>query len=233
VGLIFFFNSSWRNSNMRLESRVKPVSENASSKVSESNLQSSDVIVQRTQSQNADLLSEQSSTNGVEQAGNNVSFYAEPSPTDSNARLSVDIPGATLAKSGLEVQPGFLPHEGISKSEKEGIGTSAIQKGGSLDHSGKSVSSSENDQVATNNKVHEGGTVLETGRATSLVQGIAIREVRAGESLSQIAMETYGAQSEKYIEWVKKHNPQIVNPDIILPGQNIVLPMYGNKKESQ
>ena len=80
---------------------------------------------------------------------------------------------------------------------------------------------------------HEGGTVLETGRATSLVQGIAIREVRAGESLSQIAMETYGAQSEKYIEWVKKHNPQIVNPDIILAGQNIVLPMYGNKKESQ
>jgi general secretion pathway protein A len=233
VGLIFFFNSSWRNSNMRLESRVKPVSENASSKVSESNLQSSDVIVQQTQSQNADLLSEHSSTNGVEQAGNNVSFYAESSPTDSNARLSVDIPGATLAKSGLEVQPGFLPHEGISKSEKEGIGTSAIQKGGSLDHSGKSVSSSENDQVATNNKVHEGGAVLETGRATSLVQGIAIREVRAGESLSQIAMETYGAQSEKYIEWVKKHNPQIVNPDIILAGQNIVLPMYGNKKESQ
>lgn len=60
-----------------------------------------------------------------------------------------------------------------------------------------------------------------------------IRSVREGENLSKIAMEAYGSHSEEYIEWVKQHNPQILNPDIILPGQKIVLPVYRKQKEFQ
>jgi nucleoid-associated protein YgaU len=63
------------------------------------------------------------------------------------------------------------------------------------------------------------------------MKGSPIRAVREGESLSKIAMEVYGSQSEEYIEWVRKHNPQILNPDIILPGQNIVLPVYRKTNE--
>jgi nucleoid-associated protein YgaU len=67
----------------------------------------------------------------------------------------------------------------------------------------------------------------------AMTKGNSIREVREGENLSKITMEVYGSQSEKYIQWVKKHNPQILNPDIILPGQNIVLPVYRKQKGSQ
>ncbi|GJL65255.1 MAG: hypothetical protein NPIRA05_02260 [Nitrospirales bacterium] len=54
------------------------------------------------------------------------------------------------------------------------------------------------------------------------------RAVKVGESLSQIAQEAYGSTKKKYIEWVRRHNPNIVNPDMILPGQYIVLPEYDN-----
>ena len=53
-----------------------------------------------------------------------------------------------------------------------------------------------------------------------------MRIVKPGENLSLIAGQTYGSLNEKYVEWVKKHNPHIVNPDFILPGQYIVLPEY-------
>ena len=66
-----------------------------------------------------------------------------------------------------------------------------------------------------------------------MANGNSIREVREGENLSKITMEAYGSHSEKYIQWVRKHNPQILNPDIILPGQDIVLPVYRKQKESQ
>ena len=60
-----------------------------------------------------------------------------------------------------------------------------------------------------------------------------LRAVKEGENLSQIAMETYGSENVKYLEWVKQHNPHIVNPDVILPGQNVVLPEYRKNEASQ
>ncbi len=33
-------------------------------------------------------------------------------------------------------------------------------------------------------------------------------------------------QAVQYVEWLRRHNPQISDPDIILPGQKIVLPEY-------
>ena len=54
------------------------------------------------------------------------------------------------------------------------------------------------------------------------------RTIQEGENLSLIAAEVYGSQNGKYIEWLKKHNPHIVNPNVVLPGQQIVLPQYQN-----
>jgi len=52
------------------------------------------------------------------------------------------------------------------------------------------------------------------------------RAVKEGDNLSQIANEVYGSSSRQYVEWVRRHNPQISDPNIILPGQKIVLPEY-------
>jgi general secretion pathway protein A len=52
------------------------------------------------------------------------------------------------------------------------------------------------------------------------------RAVKEGDNLSQIANEAYGSSSRQYVEWLRRHNPQIRDPDIILPGQKIVLPEY-------
>ncbi|WNM60265.1 AAA family ATPase [Candidatus Nitrospira neomarina] len=58
-------------------------------------------------------------------------------------------------------------------------------------------------------------------------QGSSItRSVKEGDNLSQIANEAYGSSSRQYVEWLRRHNPQISDPDIILPGQKIVLPEY-------
>lgn len=52
------------------------------------------------------------------------------------------------------------------------------------------------------------------------------RAVKDGDNLSQIANEAYGSSSRQYMEWLRRHNPQISDPNIILPGQKIVLPEY-------
>ena len=60
-----------------------------------------------------------------------------------------------------------------------------------------------------------------------------LRAVKEGENLSLIAIETYGSKNVKYLKWVKQHNPQIVNPDFILPGQYVVLPKYRKNEASR
>jgi len=50
--------------------------------------------------------------------------------------------------------------------------------------------------------------------------------VKEGDNLSQIAQKAYGSSSRQYVEWVREHNPHIADPNIILPGQKIVLPEY-------
>ena len=68
----------------------------------------------------------------------------------------------------------------------------------------------------------------EVGRTSGRVSTVT-RAVKEGDNLSQIANEAYGSSSKQYVEWVRQHNPQIVDPDIILPGQKIVLPEYKKK----
>ncbi|GJL50473.1 AAA family ATPase [Candidatus Nitrospira salsa] len=77
--------------------------------------------------------------------------------------------------------------------------------------------------------VHHSKAISLPSEQSSMVK----RFVQHGESLSQIASETYGSASLEYIEWVKRHNPHIVNPDMILPGQYIALPEYPKVTDSQ
>jgi general secretion pathway protein A len=66
------------------------------------------------------------------------------------------------------------------------------------------------------------------GSHSSRVSGVT-RAVKEGDNLSQITNEAYGSSSMQYLEWVRRHNPQIVDPNIILPGQKIVLPEYNKE----
>lgn len=52
------------------------------------------------------------------------------------------------------------------------------------------------------------------------------RLVKKGENLSKITNEFYGSNDPEYVQWVREHNSEITNPDLILPGQQIILPEY-------
>ena len=64
------------------------------------------------------------------------------------------------------------------------------------------------------------------GPTSSGTSSLVVRSVKRGENLTKITKEIYGSTSPKYVEWVQRHNPEIVNPDLILPGQEFVLPDY-------
>lgn len=66
----------------------------------------------------------------------------------------------------------------------------------------------------------------EPGKASRSNRSSVTRSVKEGENLSKIAQEAYGSSQPQYVEWVRRHNPHIVNPDVILPGQKIVLPEF-------
>lgn len=54
----------------------------------------------------------------------------------------------------------------------------------------------------------------------STVSKVAVR----GTSLSRMAQEVYGTSDVEIIKLIRKHNPQIINPDIIHAGTTIVFP---------
>jgi nucleoid-associated protein YgaU len=140
----------------------------------------------------------------------------------------------------LDKQPVSFSRHVVSKPEYDGMKINVAQEGESSVHPGEttyiqSVHSSDGVQAVAALKGHEDRAVLER-RATIAMAGensTSMRAVKEGESLSQITMETYGSQSEKYMEWVKQHNPKIVNPDVIFPGQTIMLPEYRKNKGDQ
>ena len=51
------------------------------------------------------------------------------------------------------------------------------------------------------------------------------RVVRKGDTLNELIQKEYGRTDEKLIEVVKQSNPKIVNPDLIVSGSIIVLPV--------
>ena len=57
------------------------------------------------------------------------------------------------------------------------------------------------------------------------------RVIRKGDTLNELIQEEYGRTDEKLIEAVKQSNPKIVNPDLIMSGSKIVLPVPPHQSE--
>ena len=63
--------------------------------------------------------------------------------------------------------------------------------------------------------------------ASDHIQGtMVIKIVKEGENLTQLTQNVYGFVSPQLVEWVKNHNPHILNADTILPGDRIVFPPH-------
>ena len=56
-----------------------------------------------------------------------------------------------------------------------------------------------------------------------------VRSVNSGESLSQITKEVYGSFDPEHLLWITQHNPEIVDPDLIHAGQELVLPEFSRE----
>ena len=53
-----------------------------------------------------------------------------------------------------------------------------------------------------------------------------VRDVEAGEILSQLSVDVYGFSTPESIKWIMQHNPNIKNADEILSGQTISFPEF-------
>ncbi len=62
--------------------------------------------------------------------------------------------------------------------------------------------------------------------ATQNQRSPTIRSVYPGESLSEITQEVYGSTNPKYLRWVEEHNPQLLDPDRLQIGQQLILPEF-------
>ena len=153
----------------------------------------------------------------------------------------------------------FSPNQDIARSEKSGtlqenetIQISAVQPS-PIDKKERTSqqnietelayplkhTTSQSDLSASNNNLLEenvGSNPIKSDiytKAQTNSKPKVARTVKPGENLSLIAVETYGSQNPEYIDWVKKHNPHIVNPNVILPGQHIMLPEYKKSRISE
>ncbi len=226
VGVMFFFNSSFRNDRIEMHSTDNPVDGRSSGMRSDSRAIPSKEVDQPSQSQNGGFPVAKTSLRDMVQEEELQGHEQKPSLTISGAQPSAGISVAS-ADSRFDEPPVALSSRIISQSEdgatKANAGRErAVYQGQSLD---------DVSPVSTL-RVYESGSVLEKGATPTMTEGsaTAMRIIKEGESLSQIANEVYGSQKIEYLEWVKQHNPHIVDPNFILPGQRVVLPAYRKKE---
>jgi hypothetical protein len=204
--MFFFFDGSFGNRNIGMQPTVNQVGGPASGKSINSKAEPSTGVGQLTQSQNDGFPLEKPSNRDIARDTMSRGRQQEESITVSGAQPSVDFPGVATAESGL------IDRQPFNSSDNSSDGVLPV--------------------TTSNLKGHEGRTTEK--RATLSMAGKnSLREVKEGENLSQITMETYGSKNVKYLEWVKQHNPHIVNPHFILPGQRVVLPEYRKNEASQ
>lgn len=68
----------------------------------------------------------------------------------------------------------------------------------------------------------------ETAERSATVSKVAVR----GVSLTKLAQQVYGTSDAEIIKLIQKHNPQIINPDIILEGTTIVFPSLASYEKA-
>jgi general secretion pathway protein A len=146
------------------------------------------------------------------------------SPLDPVELHGVDKTGTS--ERGPQENPDALEGQLSSMPASKSQGSPAMSDAAGED-TGSGFITKPSEKIVRNRK-SAGTTDVGTTKPRSRVSK-AIRAVKEGDNLSQIAQETYGSSSRQYVEWVRRHNPQIVDPDIILPGQKIVLPEYNKE----
>jgi general secretion pathway protein A len=70
------------------------------------------------------------------------------------------------------------------------------------------------------------GTEPSPPRDTASVEEVGRRVVRQGDTLARLVARQYGYSDRSLVTMVKRHNPAIVNENIILPGDVIVFPKH-------
>ncbi len=203
LSIIFFFDSSSNNRKVEMQSMIN---------------------------QDDGYLPDSSTTsNSRNSMGNGQPLRVPP-----NGNVQAAVANSTLNEVALNRQKRVASVEKqlTTNSKSKRIDSGVVQEVESAITEDKSLirnsNSFDNTQAALRSKARENEAVLlkRNSRLTEKKNARVRRKVKEGESLSQIAIEAYGSPRLEYLEWVKEHNPQILNPDFILPGQNIVLPKY-------
>ena len=232
IGMGFFFDSSFRNGKVEMPSTVKQADGHASGMSTNSKVVPSTGVGQPTQRQNIGFPAEKAPIHDIARDDKSRGRQQEQPKTVSGVQPSIGVPSVATADSSSKELPVSLAKQVISKSEYDGTGTSVVQEAESSVQPGEAI---DKQPVNSSDKVHEGRSVLEKKaiRSMSGENSTVFRAVKEGENLSQITMETYGSKNVKYLEWVMQHNPNIVKPDFIIPGQKVVLPEYRKNEASQ
>jgi len=222
AGMAFFFNSPFNfPSNAKTETLANKVEGRTSKMTTGSGITSSSGVSQTTQTQNSISSSE-----------NAQKFDNKTDATKLGVQHSEESPEIVATKATSQDHLASLPKEVNTGTEgditqftvkEEGDGSNYIN--GAIDTKSKSENSFE---LSSLNIKKKETIATPEGEAT-----VVTRTVKEGENLSLIAGQVYGSQNPKYLEWVQQHNPQILDPHIILPGQQIVLPEYRKNKAPQ
>ncbi|OPY80548.1 MAG: hypothetical protein A4E65_01423 [Syntrophorhabdus sp. PtaU1.Bin153] len=131
--------------------------------------------------------------------------------------------GSVRDRVGATRQPAkvqSLP-EGSNTPGRENISISEAQHAGDLPGVFQETSQKGGSSLA---RPPRAGAVGKEAGGSSTGLPPKVRVIRKGDTLAGIIEEEYGWADEELIAAVKRKNPQIVDPDLIVPGNKIVLP---------
>jgi general secretion pathway protein A len=131
--------------------------------------------------------------------------------------------GSVRDRVGVTRQPGKVQSlsDGPIASERENINISEAERAADSPGVFSEISQKRESSSAISPKA---GTVGNEAGESRMGLSPKTRVIRKGDTLAGIIEEEYGWADEELIEAVKRKNPQIVNPDLILPGNKIILP---------
>ena len=238
LGIIFFFDSSFRNHDVKTQLKVNQVNGQASPIDTNTNETLSDEAGQTTQVY-ADRVLTETPNLSIARDNKNLNGEQEQTIPGNVDPVFSGESGGRMPQSPAEKPSSSIPGQVVLQSEFNGTGTPIFQKTKSSVQQEESLetqpvpSSQSSPHPDSTLVVQTDELFLEKGAMQSIRGGNITRVVKEGESLSRITIEAYGSENLEYLEWVKHHNPQVVNPDFILPGQILVLPEYSKDKVSQ
>ncbi len=236
LGLIFFFGFPFSNGNIKKSSSVAMRAEKQGSNINTNQPGVPSIEVQQMR-QRHNVKSSNEGILGREVVGETQmgsALLQDPSNAASGSPSFVDSTLRPKEESDISSKSGFSQINNkdtkTTTEETVGSGKAGIAKFRKSDNSLEGTSAASPKNITSQELGEEKLNALSTKEKFS---SPFTRAVKYGESLSQIAIETYGSENGKYLEWVKQHNPHIANPDFILPGQSIVLPEYPKRSRDE